>query len=239
MRIFLLSEHPESVYQLSKKEKRYLFSVLRMKINDVFTAKDREGNFYKAFLFSEDALTLEPTEEPEATLLDNLSGYEGPRREITAYIAVLKNRKTETAVRMLTEIGVKRIVLMETEFTEGSLSEHNKERLLLIIREAVQQSGADCPELVMPVSFDEALRMKEGKAIMLHQSRRARTLDIRSAAGRESISFFIGPEGGFSDAECERAEAEAVLPVLLPTNILRAETAAVYTASALQIILDF
>ena len=38
--------------------------------------------------------------------------------------------------------------------------------------------------------------------------------------------------------ECEMAELEGALPVLLPTNILRAETAAVYSASAIQIFLN-
>ena len=41
MRLFLLSHDTENgVYHLSSKERRYLFSVLRMSVNDVFTATE-------------------------------------------------------------------------------------------------------------------------------------------------------------------------------------------------------
>ena len=67
MRVFLLSGNAEGgIYKLSQKERRYLFSVLRLNVNDVFTAKDKNGNFYKAFLFSEDSMTLERTDDPES-----------------------------------------------------------------------------------------------------------------------------------------------------------------------------
>ena len=225
MRVFLLPKEysGEPVHHLSKKESRYLFSVLRLEINETITAKDRDGKYYKAFLFSDNEMALEPTDEPEATLLDSLSSYEGGFIPIHAFISVLKNRKTETAVRMLTEIGVCRIVLMETEFTEGTINAHQLERLETIVREAVQQSGSAVPELIGPLPFAKALPL----------------LPIAKAiSGASCVSYMIGPEGGFSDRECESAEHEAALPVLLPTNILRAETATVYAASAIQTLLN-
>ena len=61
MRVFLLSGEiaGSSIYKLSKKERRYLFSVLRLSINDTFTAKDKDGRYFKAFLYDEESLTLE------------------------------------------------------------------------------------------------------------------------------------------------------------------------------------
>ena len=183
--------------------------------------------------------TLEATDDPEETLLDNLSSYDGVFASINAFIAVLKNKKTETQVRMLTEIGVRKIILMETEFTEGTLNSHQMERLETIVREAVQQSGSDVPELIGPLSFADSLKLLAGRSLILHQSRRSKTLSIAEAVeNADAVSFMIGPEGGFSDKECEMAELEGALPVLLPTNILRAETAAVYSASAIQIFLN-
>ena len=240
MRIFLLTGKAENgIYSLSQKERRYLFSVLRLSINDVFTAKDKEGNYYKAFLFSSDSITLERTDNPESTLLDSLSSYRQPLLPITMMISVLKNKKNENEVRMLTEIGVKRIILMETEFTEGSLNEHQLERLNLIMREAVQQSGADLPSLIGPVPFDKALTMAEGQLIMLHQGIRSSSSSLpETLKDALSVSAMIGPEGGFSDNECMKAEEAGAVPVLLKTNILRSETAAVYAASALQVLMQ-
>ena len=240
MRVFLLSGNADGgIYKLSQKERRYLFSVLRLNVNDVFTAKDKNGDFYKAFLFSEDSMTLERTENPENTLLDSLSSYKGPLLPITMMVSVLKNKKNETEIRMLTEMGVRKIVLMNTEFTEGYLNDHQKERLSLIMREAVQQSGANLPELIGPIPFSEALKEAEGRLMILHQGiRKDSSSIIKAMEGSSSATAMIGPEGGFSDSECEEAERAGAIPVLLKTNILRSETAAVYAASAIQTILQ-
>ena len=240
MRIFLLREGAgEGIYKLSSKERNYLTRVLRLEINSTFTAKDRDGRFYKAFLFDGDTLALEPTDAPEETLLDGLSSYKGPFVPITAFISVLKGKKNELEARALTEIGVRRIVLMETEFTQSPLSGHQIERIEAIIREAVQQSGSQAPELIGPVSFSEALGMAEGRTLLLHQSALGeepkRLSDVLSDLdGTVPVSMMIGPEGGFSDRECALACSEGAVAVLLNTNILRAETAAIYTAAAIQ-----
>ena len=240
MRIFLLREGAgEGIYKLSSKERIYLTRVLRLEINSTFTAKDRDGRFYKAFLFDGDTLALEPTDAPEETLLDGLSSYKGPFVPITAFISVLKGKKNELEARALTEIGVRRIVLMETEFTQSPLSGHQIERIEAIIREAVQQSGSQAPELIGPVSFSEALGMAEGRTLLLHQSALGeepkRLSDVLSDLdGTVPVSMMIGPEGGFSDRECALACSEGAVAVLLNTNILRAETAAIYTAAAIQ-----
>ena len=128
---------------------------------------------------------------------------------------------------------------METEFTQSPLSGHQIERIEAIIREAVQQSGSQAPELIGPVSFSEALGMAEGRTLLLHQSALGeepkRLSDVLSDLdGTVPVSMMIGPEGGFSDRECALACSEGAVAVLLNTNILRAETAAIYTAAAIQ-----
>lgn len=243
MRVFLLRNNAESgVYKLSQKEKNYLFRVLRLNVNDIFTAKDSHDIYYKAFLFDEDSITLEETDKPEDTLLDGLSSYNGPFTPITAFISVLKGKKNEMEVRALTEMGIKKIVLMETEFVQSPISKHQMERFSLIIREAVQQSGSKEPELVGPLSFKEALTEVEGKLLILHQSAIGGTMKLSEAvkdlSQNSPLSFMIGPEGGFSDKECEEAVNNGATPVLLCTNILRAETAAIYTASSLQTLMQ-
>lgn len=243
MRVFLLrrNDWKGNTYELSKKEKTYLFSVLRLSVNDVFTAKDSDDNYYKAFLFDENTITLEATDNPEETLLDNLSSYSGPFRGISMYISVLKGKKNETEVRMLTEMGVDEIILVETEFMQEKLSNHSLERLELIKREAVQQSGSKEPSLIGPITFDEAINSAEGKILILHQSSLKESVSIKEALADDSgerISTFIGPEGGFSDKECEKAISNKAIPVLLHTNILRAETAAIYTAASIQSIVQ-
>ena len=58
--------------------------------------------------------------------------------ELARLDGMLRFIDSET-IRMLTEMGVRKIVLMDTEFTEGYLNDHQKERLSLIMREAVRK----------------------------------------------------------------------------------------------------
>lgn len=243
MRVFLLAGdyNGERLYQLKNKEKQYLGKVLRLSVGAELTAKDRKENYYKATLVDDDTLSLEKTDNPELTMLDDLSGYKGEFKSISMFISILKGKKNEMVVRALTEMGIKRIFLVKTDFVqEREFSAHQKDRLDTILKEAVQQSGSAAPILIGPISFDEALKEAGNDAIMLHQSRRNKTISLKEAIREDmdEISCFIGPEGGFSDEECEKAEAIGVKTVLLNTNILRAETAAIYSAASIQTLLQ-
>ena len=185
----------------------------------------------------EESMTVEPTDTPEETLNDSLSSFKGPFFPITMYISVLKGKKNETEIRMLTEMGVGKIVLINTEFTEGIWNSHMSERINSIAREAVQQSGSRAPEIYGPIPFEKAIEEAEGTVLILHQSSRTKTQSLTDIDFGSRVSCMIGPEGGFSDKECSLAEEHGAIPVLLKTNILRAETAAIYTASSLQTIL--
>ena len=244
MRIFLLGQDYDGspLYSLKKREIQYLEKVLRLEKGTVFTAKDKDENYYEATLEDEGTLLLKPTMTPEDTLLDSLSGFSGPFAPIDVYVSILKGKKNESVVRALTEIGVRRIIFMDTDnVQEHGLSIHQRERLETILKEAVQQSGSKPPVLSGPISFSEAVETAEGKRLILHQSLRGNTTYLEKVFSKEDIkivaSLFIGPEGGFSDEECCLAENNGFFSVLLRTNILRAETAAVYTSAAVQSLL--
>lgn len=242
MRIFILDKSycGESLYTLRKREINYLINVLRLQDNDFFTAQDVKGNYYEAVLNGE-TLSLSPTEDPEKTALDHFSGFDGEFVKINIFQALCKGKKNELISRMLTEAGVQQISFMQTEFCqEKELKAHDKERIETIIKEAVQQSGArSVPSLVFYSSFREALKNAKGKKIILHQSVLSSTKSLNEAIkGETEISLFIGSEGGFSEDECKAVEKVGGDAVLLKTNILRAETAGIYTVGAIQTILN-
>ena len=122
------------------------------------------------------------------------------------------------------------------------ITEHEASRLEAIRREAVQQSGAKVMDIGAVMKFDDAIEEADGIILILHQSPRVMTKSIKEALQdvkkEDVISVFIGSEGGFSDAECEKAEKRNAIPVLLKTNILRAENASIYTISAIQTLLN-
>ena len=173
MRVFLLSQDYDGspLYSLKKREVQYLEKVLRLEKGTIFTAKDTKDNYYEATLEDEGTLLLKPTDNPEDTLLDSLSGYSGPFAPIDVYVSILKGKKNESVVRALTEIGVRKIIFMDTDNAqEHDFSSHQKERLETILKEAVQQSGSRSPIISGPVSFFTAIEKAEGKNVILHQS---------------------------------------------------------------------
>lgn len=245
MRVFLLDStfKGDLLYSLKSKEKQYLTKVLRLDIGTTFTAKDKDENYYNATLIDPSTLKLERTENIEENLLDNLSGYTGPFANIEMYISILKGKKNELVVKALTEIGVKRIVFVQSQYIqEKDFSSHQRERLESILKEAVQQSGAKAPILEGPIPFKEAIASSRGNKLILHQSTLSSTKSLKDTTTKfdtnSTISCFIGPEGGFSDEECSIAIENGATPVLLNTNILRAETAAIYVAASLQTLLQ-
>mgnify|MGYP002515687593 FL=1 len=245
MRVFLLdaSYKGDSLYSLKSKEKQYLNKVLRLEVGTVFTAKDKSEQYYNAKLIDQDRLYLEKTDNIEENLMDALSAYKGPFANISMYICILKGKKNELVAKALTEIGIKKIVFVQSQYVqEKEFSSHQKERIEAIVREAVQQSGAIAPVLDGPIELVKALEQINSKAFILHQSKLCETKSLKQACStlnkEDDIACFIGPEGGFSEDECSIAVAKGAIPVLLNTNILRAETAAIYTASALQVLLQ-
>ncbi len=240
MRIFLLSGPVKGeVYSLSQKELHYLKDVLRIKENTVFTARDKNNLYYKALLIG-DTLTLEETDDAEETLLDSLSGYDEEIFPLYVYQCLCKGKKNESIMRMLTEAGCREINFVRSRYTQiKELSVHDKERLEAARREAIQQSGSKtlCPEIEV-LSLEEVVKRAPKPLLFLHQSRREKTLSLKAifsafSPAPSSFSLLIGSEGGFSAEECDFLEENGAVCVLLPTNVLRAETAGIFTAGAI------
>mgnify|MGYP002343702049 FL=1 len=61
---------------------------------------------------------------------------------------------------------------------------------------------------------------------------------IGSLKSGQSLSVFIGPEGGFSDGEVELAMQSGVKPVTLGKRILRTETAGMFVMAAVGLLLE-
>ena len=244
MRLFLLKNRTDgALYPLNKKEANFLFNVLRLSPGDEITARDADNNYYSALL-AEGFLSLTPCQRPEdSSLTDSLSAYRKALPVIHLYQCICKGKKNESIARMAYEAGVSSLHFVRSRFCqETALSEHDIERISLVIQDAVQQSGSQSPvKDIRSISFSQALEEAEGRIIILHQSSRETTRllpeALSSAEPGEAISLFVGSEGGFSEEECIQAEDRGALFCLLPTNILRAETAGIYAIGAIQCLL--
>ena len=232
-----------NLYTLAKREKQYLMKVLRLEVGTTLKCKDEKEKFYDATIMDEDTLSLTES-TTEENFLDSMPSYSGPFAEITLIQAVCKGKKNEKIARECQEAGVRRIIFSDSTFSdEHVLKGHDLERVETITREAVQQSGGKLLHIETTESLEDAMKKAEGVKIILHQGVREKSRNIYDVLesrpeGEMKVTLMVGPEGGFADEECELAETLGFVPVLLNTNILRAETAGIYAVAAVETLLN-
>lgn len=240
MRIFLLNGNKMdgTIYPLSEKEMKYISTVLRIREGTIFKAKDPWENLYDATL-SSDTLILEKSTTQD-NFLDTMPSYPDTGVAIHVFQCICKGKKNAQITRQLQEAGATGLNFISSKLVQQKqMDAHEIERLETIRNEAVQQSGAKICRLSFNIPFEEALKNAEGLKLLLHQDKRNKSrnlYDVLENNDDETISVLIGSEGGFTDEECQAAEDAGFIPVLLNTNILRAETAGIYVMGGIQSI---
>lgn len=159
-----------------------------------------------------------------------------PATYLTLYLGLLKADKFEWVLQKGTEIGVSCFVPLITERSVVQTVSPNKQaRWERILTEAAEQSGRGrIPELLIPLSFADALAALPPNALALIPYEQEKSITLRAAMAAPSsrpLALFIGPEGGWSENEISLAQGHGVVPVSLGPRILRAETAAVVAAA--------
>lgn len=176
----------------------------------------------------------------------SLAGGE-PRTKITLYQGLLRSQKFEHVLQKCTELGVATFVPTICErCVVANISEASPaklERWQRIIVEAAEQSGRGKLPVLHPATlFQQACEEVRGLSLIAWEGEDLTSLrvflrsnnvakidaeDARPVTRPFSLNIFIGPEGGFSSFEIQRAQAYGIVPVSLGPRILRAETAAI------------
>jgi len=150
-----------------------------------------------------------------------------PSHRLTIVQALLKGDGLEEVVQRGTEVGAAAFRLMVTErCIARQLSSRKLERLRAIARESAEQSERGVvPAVEAPLPFDGLLA--RGSVLLYERtSHEPRLGDLPAPT-----SILIGPEGGFTAAEVERARAAGVAVAGLGRRILRSPTVAPVAAA--------
>jgi 16S rRNA (uracil1498-N3)-methyltransferase len=142
-------------------------------------------------------------------------------------MSIIALDKFELVLQKATELGVRSIIPIVSGRVEIRPERYRgkQERWEKIIFEAVKQSGrARTPQLEPAVSFDEAIA-KPGTKIIFDADSEPTWQPGNPPS--TPITLFIGPEGGWSDAELRLARASGAWFRRLGPRRLRAETAAI------------
>ena len=222
----------ENIATITGEEAQHISRVLRMKKGDEVTLCDGEGNFYEAKLeeFSEKSVT--------ARIVSSRKAETEPETEITIFQGVPKNPKLETIVQKATEIGVVRIVPVDTVRAVAKLDKSAKvDRLRKIAKEAAKQSKRGIiPHVNDAVSFKEAVKMASEAELALIPDEEEREVSLKKALfGKKpkTVAVMIGPEGGFEKEEICLAKENGIISVTLGKRILRTETAPLAVSAAI------
>ena len=226
------SDITESTATITGEEAQHISRVLRMKKGDEVTLCDGEGNFYEAVLsdFSDKSVI--------ADILSSRRAETEPEVQITIFQGMPKNPKLETIVQKATEIGVVRIVPVDTVRAVAKLDKSAKvDRLRKIAREAAKQSKRGIiPYVNDAVSFKEAVKMAAEADLALIPYEEEREVSLKKALlGKKpkTVAVMIGPEGGFEKEEINLAKENGIISVTLGKRILRTETAPLAVSAAI------
>lgn len=211
---------------LRDAEHNHLANVLRSKVGDeiIIVCGDEYDYYYhiKSIAKSQTALDF----------IGKKANIYNPKKNLTVYIGIIKHDNLALVVEKLNEIGASRVVLFKSAHCQNIPVKIDK--LRTIAQQSCKQCGRSIPLTIGGVlTIDELLKeVSENTVFADEKADPTNTESITNLCGESSSAIIIGPEGGFTDAECASLR-KAAKPITLGRRILRAETAAIIGASLL------
>jgi 16S rRNA (uracil1498-N3)-methyltransferase len=226
--------------RLDDDEARHLSQVLRLRAGDEVTVFDGAGREFRA------RVERVSRGGADLALLDESAAAAEPAIRLTLAQAVLKGDKMDDVVRDATMMGVAAIEPLVTAHTVAHMKPGGApERWRRIaVASAKQCRRAVLPSIGAGMTFDDWLARDAAhvKLILLEpaaESAENRATEYTENAGLKkeapgSASLLVGPEGGWSADEIERARRAGYRPLTLGRRTLRADAVPVVAISVLQ-----
>lgn len=223
-----ISFQNQSVISFSGDEHHILTRVLRMKEGDAIEILNGEGSIAKATLTSIHSKATQVTVESFIT-------HQRPKPCIELMVGSLKGEKLSLVVQKSAELGVSRIGFFISDHSVAVKSESILDKSKKILIEAIRQSGNPfLPALNFYKSLDQVKLRKDTTHWNLFMNEKEEKVfsSLIKMEPPESITLFVGPEGGFSQDEKLFFVREGCYSVRIAPYTLRSETAAISALAA-------
>ncbi|RRD40666.1 16S rRNA (uracil(1498)-N(3))-methyltransferase [Leptotrichia sp. OH3620_COT-345] len=147
---------------------------------------------------------------------------------IDAAIGILKNEKMNMAIKKLTEIGINKIIPIQTERVVVKINQ-KKEKWDVIVKEALKQCRGVKFTEISPVTELQSINYELYDRIFYAYEKSDESVSLVEAINKndKNILYIIGPEGGISLEEADFLKKTGAVEISLGKRILRAETAAI------------
>ena len=221
----------------------HIKNVLRMRPGEeVAVSNGIDGREYRCGILAleEDCVRLELRFIKE-------DGVELPAK-IYLFQGLPKADKMELIIQKAVELGAFQVIPVAMKRSVVRLDDKKAEKKVdrwnSIAESAAKQAGRSrIPEVTMPLSYKEALKMAEELDVTLLPYELAGGMEvtrevIRQIKSGQSVGIFIGPEGGFEPEEVDAAVSMGAKVITLGRRILRTETAGLATLAILMFELE-
>lgn len=211
----------------------YVVRVLRCRDRESLSVFNGDGFDYAA------TLQMNGKKSAEVMIENSVENYSESPLHTTLIQGLSKGERMDIVMQKAVELGVNCIIPVRSEFCavklDGARLQKKMQHWQSVMISACEQSGrAVLPRLQPVQTLDEALASVDAEARLLLHPYEAKSAHSLSVQMPSSAAVLIGPEGGFSDAEVERAIAHQFTPIILGKRILRTETAAIAALSLCQ-----
>ena len=222
----------EGTILIKGEDVAHITKVLRLKCGESVIACDGNKTDYLC--------TVSNIEKDSVVLrIESSSQNEAESKtRITLYQGVPKSDKMDFIIQKCVELGVCKVVPVETARCVAKIKDGDKKRVRWqrIAEEAAKQCGRGIiPEIADVCSFKQAIKNVHDLKLMPYECEKDGNLSaaIGGVEKGVDIAIYIGPEGGFEQSEADAASASGVKTVTLGKRILRCETAGIATVSAI------
>ncbi len=215
--------------RIEGEELEHLARVLRHSVHDRIIVADGRGKAYEATI---DRIARTSA---DCTILSTHALLHEHPCDIILGVALLKNAaRFDVLVEKCTELGVRSIIPLKTSRTIPQSAKIDRWKKLAL---AAMKQSQRCiwPGIKELTPFDDFLAQTSSCALKLIPHEKATTgfdVSVQSLKGQR-IAVCIGPEGGFTAEEIQKAMQVGFSPVTLGVRRLRTETAAIASLVAL------
>lgn len=220
----------------------HIRNVLRMRVGEQLLLSDGQGQDYVCRISSlSDNCVICDIESRES------SGTE-PGARFYLFQGLAKADKMEHVIQKGVELGVYEVIPVQTHRSVVKYDEKKKdsktERWQKIAESAAKQSRRGIiPEVKAPMTFKEALEYARSLDMNLIPYENFKDVKAsKEILGKikkgMSVGIFVGPEGGFEEAEVDAAREMGAEAISLGNRILRTETAPLMLLSVLGFMLE-
>ncbi|MBO8427274.1 MAG: 16S rRNA (uracil(1498)-N(3))-methyltransferase [Firmicutes bacterium] len=232
-RYFVSSINNNGNIILSKDDIFHILKVLRMKVGDKFEIND-DGIIYLA-----EISILDPFKFSIIKTIDE-------NRELLVNVTLLycypKKEHLEIALQKATELGVNKIVLVNSNYVDIRITNDNINKKFIRFNKIIKEAGEQSKRTVLPTIYDKVIdyreinKFKSDLNLIAYENSTSSTKLLKNYLENsryKDISILVGPEGGFTKSEVSYALENDFKEISLGKTILRSETSVIYLLSVI------